>query len=525
MLTGSGDKTGRLWALPENASGKPKLLHVLRVPIGAGEDGKLHAAALSPDGRWAVLGGWDTENNNDGIYVFDTATGKLARRLPDVSYTTLHLTFSPDGRYLAAALGTGGVRVWETTGWRLVGKDNDYNGQRSNGASFDANGTLYTVAYDGFLRRYDRDFKLEMKAMTAGEKEPHSVAVHPKGDRLAIGFHDSHDVEVYDARSLERIFAADTRGARDSTLSQVAWSADGARLYAGGSYTAQDWTQLRMWDDEGRGSWRDLPLAQQTIKQILPCRDTLAISTSDPAFGLVSLDGKKRNWQDAAAPDMHGKAGRSVYTSSDPGLTVSADGSRVRFGLGYGSERPFLFDIGSGERNDWLRYFSGLSAPDISSLKVTDWLGEYEPKLDGKPLEVDAYETSHAVAIAPGAERFVLATDWSLRAFDREGQQVWQQATPEAAWGVHIPRGGKFVVAAYGDGTIRWHRLSDGQEVLALFVNAATREWVLWTPQGYYDCSARGADLIGWHLNNGWERDADFIAAARLKKDLHAPTS
>ena len=117
----------------------------------------------------------------------------------------------------------------------------------------------------------------------------------------------------------------------------------------------------------------------------------------------------------------------------------------------------------------------------------------------------------------------MLATDWSLRAFDREGQQVWQQAIPEAAWGVHIPRGGKFVVAAFGDGTIRWHRLSDGQEVLALFVNAATREWVLWTPQGYYDCSARGADLIGWHLNNGWEREADFIAAARLKKDLHRP--
>ena len=350
MLTGSGDKTGRLWALPESASGKPKLLMCCGCRSGWAKTASPRCRGFRPTAGWPSWAGGTPENNNDGIYVFDTATGKLARRLPDVNYTTLHLTFSPDGRYLAAALGIGGVRVWETTGWRLVGKDNDYNGQRSNGASFDANGTLYTVAYDGFIRRYDRDFKLDMKAMTEGKRSPTASRSIPR----AIGSRSAFKTATTSRSTTPRAWSVSSppirERARDSTLSQVAWSADRARLYAGGSYSAQDWTQLRMWEDEGRGSWRDLPLAQHSIKQILPCRDTLAVSTSDPAFGLVSLDGKKRNWQDAAAPDMHGKAGRSAYTSSDPGLTVSADGSRVRFGLGYGSERPFLFDIASGER-------------------------------------------------------------------------------------------------------------------------------------------------------------------------------
>ena len=46
---------------------------------------------------------------------------------------------------------------------------------------------------------------------------------------------------------------------------------------------------------------------------------------------------------------------------------------------------------------------------------------------------------------------------------------------------------------------------------------------MLWTPQGYYAASPVGAELIGWHLNNGWEQAADFVTAAQLKKSLNRP--
>ncbi len=36
-------------------------------------------------------------------------------------------------------------------------------------------------------------------------------------------------------------------------------------------------------------------------------------------------------------------------------------------------------------------------------------------------------------------------------------------------WAVNLSADGRFVVAGYGDGTIRWHRFRDGREVLALF--------------------------------------------------------
>jgi len=124
------------------------------VPIGPGNDGKIYAVVLSPDGRYAAAGGWN-RNADDWVYIFDAATGKLIRRLGELDNNINHLTWSADGRYLAATLGGGqGMRVWETAGWSLVGDDWDYGGKDSYGAAFDATGRLYTVAWDGLLRRY-----------------------------------------------------------------------------------------------------------------------------------------------------------------------------------------------------------------------------------------------------------------------------------------------------------------------------------------------------------------------------------
>ena len=66
---------------------------------------------------------------------------------------------------------------------------------------------------------------------------------------------------------------------------------------------------------------------------------------------------------------------------------------------------------------------------------------------------------------------------------------------------MNISRDGRLVAAPYGDGTIRWHRMSDGKELLALFVHAEDKRFVAWTPKGYYAASPGAEDLIGWHVN------------------------
>jgi len=128
---------------------------------------------------------------------------------------------------------------------------------------------------------------------------------------------------------------------------------------------------------------------------LLPCHDLIAVGAADPAFGMISLDGEKLVWQDSAIANMRDKL-RSNFT-------VSNDGSQVRFGLGYGGERPVLFDLAAGRLTDQPQPAADLAEPDTTSLKLSDWEDNYTPKLDGNPLGLEIYETARSVAIATGA--------------------------------------------------------------------------------------------------------------------------
>jgi WD40 repeat protein len=451
-----------------------------------------------------------------GVYIFESATGRLATRLGRLGNVIFHLTFSPDGSRLAATLGGGeGMRLWETAGWRLLAEDKDYGGKDSYGAAFDGANRLYTVAYDGQIRRYGPDGHLEAKSDTLGGKQPDSVAVHPQGAKLAIGFSDTTAVEVYDARTLKQLYAADTSGIGGDDLGAVAWATDGARLCAGGT-TFKTPEPIVIWQDEGQGKRSQVPLSRGTIMQLLPCGDGVAAGAADPAFGLIAADGAKRVWQEGVIADMRTKL-RDAFT-------LSSDGKRLRFGLGLGGEQPILFDLSSFSLGDAPQPVPGLAAPRTSGLAFTDWENNTAPKLNGKTIALRAYEMSRALAIAPDASRFVLGASYRLRAYRADGGELWQKPVTGEASGVNISGNGKLVAAACGDGTIRWHRLSDGEELLTLFVHAKDRRFIAWTPKGYYAASSKEAeDLIGWHVNRGFDAAPDFYPASTFAGAFNRP--
>jgi WD40 repeat protein len=522
MVTGSVDKTARLWALPEGERGAPELLRTLRVPIGEGNDGKVYAVALSPNGKWVAVGGWDVgyvgvRRGTNSVYIFDGISGRLIKRLGRLGSVVLHLAFSPDGSRLAATLGGGeDPPLWETGSWRLIPQDRDYGGKDSYGATFDGANRLFTVAFDGQIRRYGADGHLEAKASTQGGKQPFSIAMHPKDAKFAIGFNDSTAVEVYDARTLARLYAADTSSIREGSFNGVAWSADGARLYAGGGgYKVAGKNPAVIWQDEGRGQRSEVPLSHNTLAQLLPCSEGIAWGAQDPAFGLIAANGEKQVWQDRVTADMRDKL-REAFT-------LSFDAKRVRFGLGQGGDAAVLFDLASFSLSDAQLPVPGLDAPKTSGLAVTDWEKNVTPKLNGKPIALKNYEISFSLAIAPDASRFVLGTDYLLSAYPADGSKLWQKQIPGIAWGVNISGDGRLVAAAYADGTIRWHRMSDGKELIALFVHAKDGRFIAWTPKGYYAASPGAEDLIGWHVNRDRDHAADFFSVSRFRDQYNRP--
>lgn len=65
--------------------------------------------------------------------------------------------------------------------------------------------------------------------------------------------------------------------------------------------------------------------------------------------------------------------------------------------------------------------------------------------------------------------------------------------------------------------------MKDGSELLAFFPHNDKKRWILWTPSGYYDASAGGDDLVGWHINNGMDKAADFFPVSRFRAKCYRP--
>jgi WD40 repeat protein len=518
LVTASDDKTARVWEL---ASGR--LLRVLRPPLGEGYEGKLNAAAMSPDGRTVAVSGWtkaETESHN--IYLFDRKSGRLLRRITGLPNVILHLTYSPDGNRLAATLyGQNGLRVYETSNYSQLFADTDY-GNDSYWVDFDSAGRLVTSCFDGFMRLYEptadeRTLRLVTKRKVEGGNQPFSVHFSPDGRKIAVGFYQATKVAVVSGDDLSLLFTPDTSDVSNGGLFSVSWSTDGSTLFAGGIYASGGQRQIRYWSEGGRGKWRDVATARSTILHILPLRDGGVIfGTSDPAFGRIDVNGNRTLLVTAAI---------ARYSEILAKFLLSSDGTRLQFGYETVGKAPARFALVDRQllTNLTSNPTDDLMPPITAGIAVTDWKNTTTPKINGEVIKLKQHEPSRSLAIAPDKSRFLLGTEWSLRLFDSNGKELWQVAAPSAAWSVNISGDGRLAVAAFGDGTIRWYRITDGKELLAFFPHNDRKRWVLWTPSGYYDASPGAEGLIGWHLNNGADKEAYFFPASRFRATAYRP--
>ncbi|WP_179131178.1 peptidoglycan-binding protein, partial [Candidatus Entotheonella palauensis] len=572
LVTASHDKTLRVWEL---ATGK--LLSTLRVPIGMGDEGKLYAVAISPDGETVAGTGW-TGLDWDGeasIYLFNRVSSRLIRRIGGLPNTIRHLTYSKDGRYLAATLGgANGVRIFRTSDYQLAAQDMDYE-DGSYWADFDRRSRLVTVSGDGFVRLYDNRFDLIAKARAPGGTQPFSASFSPDGSKIAIGFVDSTKVNVLSGEDLRLLYSPDSQEVTNGHIVIVAWSTDGRFLYAGGRYYNSSGYPILKWDRSGRGDVIELAAADNTVLHILPLNNGgLVYGTTDPAFGVF-------NRMDHKVIDI--RADNADFRNNVNGFLISHDGTTVQFGFESRGKRPAQFSIEqraltpitsdssedlatiqrrladqgfdpgpvdglmgprtkkairrfqrqngltvSGKISDRLKQALGLpqlTAPITQrpGLEITNWYDQNSPTLNGEALALDNGDLSRSLAIAPTGQHFLLGTEWSLRLFDRQGTQQWRIAAPGVAWDVNITGDGRLAVAAFGDGTIRWFQLTDGKELLAFFPHKDGKRRVVWTPEGFFDASEGGEALIGYHLNQGQDQAAEFVGVEQLYDLFYRP--
>jgi WD40 repeat protein len=513
FVTGSDDKTVRIWDLVTG-----KLLRTLRPPIGLGEDGKIWAVAVTPEGDMiaaSVVG--VSGNDTNSIYLFDRTTGRLVRRIGGLPGYGFHLAFSRDGQRLAVSLqGANGIRVFRVADGQEIARDSRYT-DGSYGLDWDSSGRLVASSDDGSIVLYGDDFKILARITAPGGKNPHDVVFSPDGQKVACGYVDSPRVDVLSGVDLHLLYQPNTKDASIDCLPRVAWSSDGQILYAAGNHYNSKQQLIRRWTDEGRGSFSDIwPGAKNLILDLKSVSGgRLAFGSADPKWGVLSAAGYRELLIEAATIETQ---------NLNNVLRIDSSGNNIHFI--YQARGNYTADFSVPARILALDPAENelLKAPhtEVPGLKITDRFGT-SPKVNGTALKLNAHEALYGLDIATDGQSFVLGTDWYIRSFDRAGMERWNAATPAAVWAVNLSSDGRLVVAALGDGTIRWYRADNGSELLVFFPHADRKRWVAWTPSGYYDASVGGEELIGWHVNRGLDQAADFFPASRFRDSFYRP--
>ena len=517
LITASIDGTARIW---DATTGEG--IATLRLPRGAGRAGDAYAAALSPDGTRAAVAGW-TRYDGEAIslFVFDTATGEMLHRLPVMGNVVHEMAFSPDGRLLAlGGHGTSGVVVLDTGDWSVAARLTGIGGT-VHGLGWDEAGWLAVASWDGFLALYAPDLSLSARTALGPDARPQSLSFRPGAKELALGFSGEARLEIRDSRSLAWLEDQEV----DAPVIAVGWSSDGERLLAGGNARGQtdagQWRNVVYTFDQDSWVWRvDHPLLGDVILDIhaLPGGDMVVLSSAQELVRL-GPGGEERWRHDSSLPSWR-TADKSHFRLAPGGRGVGmtpVGGQALHFD-------PVAGRLLEGRAPEtWAEPTTGWSGA-TGGMVFTDWSGSMTPLLNDRPVAgLDPFERSLSVSVGVGGDFAVLGGDWHILGLEADGSQRWRIPLPGAAFAVNLADDGRTLVAALGDGTVRWYRAADGAELLALFVHADRSRWVAWTPSGHYDAAPGGEEMIGWLVNRGVDQVPDFFPANVFRDRFYRP--
>ena len=177
IASASDDKTIRGWDWRSGVT-----LRTIRGQLGPGNEGKVFAIDIAPDGRTIAAGGWFGPGLGDeppygDVRLFDIRSGRMTGVLGGHDYPVYDLAFSPDGSLLAAGGQGGYVHVWRRDdaagdGWASLGVL-DADAQRIEKIGFTLGGERLAVATADYgLRLFDMAAGTEIELPKAEPLQP-----------------------------------------------------------------------------------------------------------------------------------------------------------------------------------------------------------------------------------------------------------------------------------------------------------------------------------------------------------------
>ena len=459
LVGGSQDNFVRVWSVENN-----ELMNAW-----AAHEGGVNCVIYNQDGGSIISGG-----NDNNIKIWKGYTG--AQLLPALKHKLKirAVASSPSGDLVTGGGNDSSVTLWNARNGNEIKKWEPHTFFVKD-IVFSPKGNILATAHWKTVKLWNVATGRELRTFRKLDGWIFSLAFNDDGSKLAScsGENGTYEVNVWDVASGKELLRF-----KDTMAYSVAFSRDG-KLLAGSDLGGSP--SIRLWDATGGQLLRGWQITPSTpVRSIAFDANGLLVSGCD--------DGVIRVWDvNKESPVKTIVAGIGPIVSVD----VSADGSML---AGRGSYQAKIWDLRTWQESP-------------VRIPVSLYEGGMRFSPDGTMLAVGEYMLSDK------RETIALVRLWKVSNGELLKSMTGHQ---NGVTSVAFSRDGSRIVSGSWDNT--WKLWSvDSERELCTVIALDESDWVAVTPEGRFDASSKGMELMHWRIGD------ELISLSQLKDQYWEP--